>query len=97
MTSPAERLAAKKSWRRPPRNRVEPRRRSWVCQVRAVREGLRISLRDVAAACSLSVTALWQIEMGGDPMLTTARKLAKFFGKTTDELWPRPAPQEGSD
>ncbi len=87
--TPAEKLAAKKPWRRPPRNKVAYRRIVWRSTVRETREALRISLRDVARACKMSVTALWQIEQGGDPMLSTAMKLAVFFGKTVEELWPR--------
>ena len=90
MATPAERLAAKKPWRRAPRNAAKyPRRFAWRCGCREVRESLRISLRDVAKAIGLSVTALWQVEHGGDPMLTTAVKLARFYGKTIEELWPR--------
>lgn len=88
MLTPAEKLAAKKPWRRPPRNGTPPRRVVWDCKVRTLREALRISLRDVAKGCGLSVTALWQIEMGSDPMLTTAAKLAEFFGRPVADLWP---------
>jgi DNA-binding XRE family transcriptional regulator len=87
--TPAEKLSAAKPWRRAPRNTTQsPRKASWACEVRARREALRLSLRDVAAAVKLSVTALHQIEHGTDPMLTTARRIAVFFGATTDELWP---------
>lgn len=85
--TPAEKLAAEKPWRPAPRNHVKPRKTVWKCGLRAAREKLRISLRDVAKACGISVTALWQIEMGTDPMLTTATKLAAFFGMRIDELW----------
>lgn len=88
MPTPAEYLSSKKPWRRAPRNVVQVRHRVWKCLIREKREALRLSLRDVAAAIHLSVTALWQIEMGTDPQLTTARKLAAFFGCLTDELWP---------
>ena len=87
--TPAEKLAARKPWRRQPRNGVAVRRTVWRCRLREVRESLRISLRDVAKECGFSVSALWQVEMGGDPMLTTARKLAAFFGKSVEELWPK--------
>ena len=91
--TPAERLAKSKPWRRPPRNKAEPRTPAWVCRVRERREALRLSLRDVAGAVRLSVTALHQIEHGGDPQLTTARRLADFFGATVEDLWPRRSPQ----
>lgn len=86
--TPAERLAAKKPRHRAPRNKVV-RRLTWVCELRAKREELRLTLRDVADALKMSPACLHQIEHGGDPMLTTARKLAAFFGTTTDELWPK--------
>lgn len=85
--TPAEELSRNKPWRRPGRNNVPQRRKVWDCRVRACRELLRLSLRDVAMATSLSIAALWQVEMGGDVMLTTATKLAIFFGKTVAELW----------
>ncbi len=89
VVSPAEKLAHRKPWRRSPRNRSKPRKAVWECRIRAEREPLRLSLRDVARACKLSVTALHQIEHGSDPMLTTATRLAEFFGLAVGELWPR--------
>lgn len=87
--SPAEKMAAKKPWRREPRNKAAPRKAVWVCAIRERRESLRLSLRDVARGVGLSVTALHQIEHGSDPRLTTARRIAEFFGAATDDLWPR--------
>jgi DNA-binding XRE family transcriptional regulator len=92
MTTPAQALAAKKTWHRPARNKTDKARTRpapWVCLLREVREGLRLSLRDVAEAVKLSVTALHQIEHGTDPQLTTARRLATFFGKSVERLWPK--------
>lgn len=88
--TPAEKLSAAKPWRREPRNTTAPARKAvWPkCRCRAKREALRLSLRDVATAIGLSVTALHQIEHGTDPMLTTATKLARFFGSAVEELWP---------
>lgn len=56
--------------------------------VREWRESLNLSLRDVAGAVGISVTALHQIEHGTDPQLTTARKLSEFFQVPTEKLWP---------
>jgi DNA-binding XRE family transcriptional regulator len=86
--TPAEQLAAAKPRKRQPRNVVAVRKRVWGCRVRGYRERLNLSLRDVARAVGLSVTALHQIEHGTDPQLTTARRLAVFFGCTEQELWP---------
>lgn len=88
MPTAAEILSAKKPWRRAPRNKTHPRNAVWKCRLTEIRESLRLSLRDVASAVGLSVTALWQVEKGTDPMLTTAVKLAEFFGKAVEELWP---------
>ncbi len=89
MTTPAERLAAKKPWRRPSRNGVTLHKKVWYCGLREVREELKISMRDVAKAVGLSLTAYWQIEHGTDPMLSNAVKLAAFFGKPVEELWSK--------
>ena len=88
--SPALKLAEAKPSRREPRNKAEPRAAVWDCRLRQLRESLRLSLRDVARAVGLSVTALHQIEHGSDPMLTTAAKLAAFFGKDIGDLWRPP-------
>jgi DNA-binding XRE family transcriptional regulator len=42
----------------------------------------------VAVGVSLSKTAYWQIEHGGDPMLTSARRIADFFGQKIETIWP---------
>lgn len=88
--TPAEKLAASKLSRRSrkPGARV-PQPRIWHCELRMTRLALRLSLWEVAGAVGLSVSGLWQIEMGTDPMLTTARRLAEFFGKTIEDLWPK--------
>ncbi len=87
--TPAEKLAAKKPWRRSPRNHIATRRRVWNCRVRDTRERLRLSLDDAADGIGISKTALWQIEMGSDPMLTTASAIATFFGMEVKDLWPK--------
>lgn len=87
--TPAERLAAGK--RPADRRRHAPRRKVWECLVGDVRVALRLTLKDVAAATGLSVACLWEVEQGSDPQLTTARRLAAFFGKTVEEVWPEPA------
>ncbi len=91
MATPAERLSARKPWRRPKRNGPprSARHLRWHCAIRPIREALKISLRDVADACGISISAYWQIEQGGDLRLVTARKLAEFFGRSEAELWPK--------
>lgn len=88
--TPAEKLSRKKPWRRAPRNRVDINGYDFKdCSLRAIREGLRLSMKDVAAAVCLSPSSYWHIEHGRDLCLTTARRIAVFFGKSVDEIWPR--------
>lgn len=88
--TPAEQLSRSK-----PRRTRKPTNHPcvWQCTVRDERERLRLSIRDVSEAVGLCTTAVWQIERGSDPQLTTAWKLAEFFGKPIAELW-QPADQE---
>lgn len=85
--TPAEKVAASKRRQRPKTKARVVRKAVLTTKVRDVRESLRLSLRDVADAVGLSTTALWQLERGLDCMLTTAIKLAAFYGKTINELW----------
>lgn len=86
--TPAEKLAAVKQRKRPRRNASRiVRKHPLVCHVRAVRESLNLSMRDVALAIKMSIAGLHAIEHGGDVQMTTACKIAAFFGKTIDELW----------
>jgi DNA-binding XRE family transcriptional regulator len=48
---------------------------------------LGLSLKAVGEEIGMTQAGLWNIEHGTDPMLTSARKIAKFFGKTVDEIW----------
>jgi len=90
MLSQAEQLAKTKRHRKPRRigQQKTARRVHWVCRIRDVRESLGLSIRDVAEACGFSVAGLWEIEHGTDPMLTSAMRLAEFYGKNFSELWP---------
>lgn len=88
MPSPAERMAAHKS-RKP--TAPAGRKVVWVCRIREVRTGLKppLSLRDVEKGTGLDSGHVSQIENGTELTLGNARVLAKFFGKTVEELWPR--------
>lgn len=83
--TPAQRLAAKKPARKakPP-----PGKPIMKCTMRLVRMSLHLSLRDVSEEIGMAVANIHRIELGGEVQLTTARKLAKFYGKSIDELWP---------
>lgn len=87
MPSAAERLAATK-----PRPRVKAAdkkaKRIWSCRVRELREKLGLSVQDVADACGMSSSTLWQIECGANLLLTSAKSLADFFGRPIPDLWP---------
>lgn len=78
--TPAEKLAKQK--------RAEAKTPDVRCELRAVRLALGLTLDDVSEAAGVSKGNLCRLEYGGDVQLTTARKLAEFFGKTIDELWP---------
>lgn len=91
--TPAEICAAKKT--KKPRKETPPRRDAmWQCLLFAKRTALGLSMRDVAEATGMSVTGYFQIEHGADPMLTTARMLADFFGEPVETLWPHYAAKE---
>ncbi len=92
--SPAERLALVKQRQRPRRNTGrEPAAPPFWCGVRGRREGLNLSLRDVAGAVGLSVSSLHKIEYGGDLTLSHAFGLAAFFGVPVETLFtPRESP-----
>ena len=85
--TPAEKLARDKPRRRKPRNHVAVKNKVWHCRARELRETLGLTLFDTATACQLSLPGYWQVEMGGDTSLTTAARIAAFFGRTIPELW----------
>ena len=58
------------------------------CTVRKEREHLGLTLRDVSRNVGLSIMGLCYIENGCNTQLTTALRIAEFFGKTVEELWP---------
>lgn len=87
----AEKLAKKKN-RRPrtaPRE-LSGRRKKWNCLIPAKRNELGLTVADVASAVGLTCSSVSVIERGADPQLTSAHRLAKFFGMTIDQLWPEP-------
>lgn len=91
--TPAQKLAAKKPRFRSPPHKKPVRHAVWRCHLRRAREDAGLSLDDVATAVGLSKTGYWQVEQGRDPMLTTARKLATFFGATVEAMWPKQVPR----
>jgi len=85
--SQAQQLAEKVRRERPARNKKPLRKAVWDCHIRDVRERLDLTLDDVAESVGITKAGLSVIERGSDPLLTTARKLAAFYGMTTDALW----------
>jgi transcriptional regulator with XRE-family HTH domain len=82
--TPAEQLSQAKPRRT---RKLTNHPRVWQCAVRRERERLRLSLDEVSEAVGMSKCGLWQVERGSDPMLTTAWKLAHFFGFPIADLW----------
>lgn len=63
----------------------------WKCKLGEKRFGLNLTLREIEAGCGVSSAVLCAIEHGTDPQLTTATKIAEFFGCTIKEMWPERA------
>jgi DNA-binding XRE family transcriptional regulator len=84
--SPAKLLAAAKPVKvdcRPKINSVP----KWKCSIRKRRTVLGLHLTEVAKAVGLSDGVVSLLERGRDVRLTTAKRLADFFGCTIEELW----------
>jgi DNA-binding XRE family transcriptional regulator len=83
--SPAELLASQKGPRiktaRPKPSAV------WHCCLREHRTRLGLTLGEVASSVGLTKNCIWQIEHGSDPMLSTAVKLAEFYGVAVEVIW----------
>lgn len=58
------------------------------CAVATIRKTLGLTIRDVQEGTGLSNAFICQVEHGCEISLTNARKLAAFFGKKIEELWP---------
>lgn len=85
--TPAERVAKKLRSSRGARKN-KPKSGPLLCRVREVRESVGISMNVAAEAIGFSVAGMSVIERGGDCVMTTAHKIAAFYGKSVDELWP---------
>lgn len=88
MTTPAEALSAKKaSERKPAKSTRESHPPVVACCLRELRGQLRLTIQDVAVAAGMSPAGYHAVERGRDVQMTTAFKLAKFFGKSVSEIW----------
>ncbi len=67
------------------------------CNLIVVRERMGVSQPEMAVKMGLSPSGLWKIEQGTAVKLNVARKIAKFYGKSIDELWPEELEQVPED
>lgn len=90
MTTPAEKAASKKRRRLPGSGSSAYAKRfnNVACNVRPIRKSLGLSMEDVAIAIETSVSVIHAIEHGSDLRMTTAKKIAVYFGRSMSELWP---------
>lgn len=86
MLTPAEKTA--KSLHKKKKLTLSGRKVVWACSILAKRRGLSLTLRDIERHTGVSSAVLSTIEHGTDPQLTTARRIAEFFGCAVEELWP---------
>lgn len=52
-----------------------------------LRHSLDLTLREVADATDMSESQYWRIEQGGDLLVTSALRIASFYGRTVEEIW----------
>jgi DNA-binding XRE family transcriptional regulator len=87
--SPAELLSARKAARPPVRPVADPRLPN---RLREHRLALNLTLRDVADELGITVPTLSQIELGRvRPSFQMVRKLAGFYRRPIEDLWPETA------
>lgn len=80
--TPAEKLAKSK-----PKKFVKLRKTVHDCILYELRRELNLTIRDVSKATGLTAAGIHAIEHGSDPMLSTAFKLANFYGRKIEEIW----------
>lgn len=87
--TPAEKLAAKKKAApQLPKLSMSLRSAPWAGNpLLKLREGLKLSTRAVADSVGLSPAAYWLIEQGADLKLTSALRIAAFYGLDVAEIW----------
>lgn len=87
--TPAEKLAKKKTRKRAARNQANRLLGIHRCNIREIREAIGITVSDAAKGAGITPAGMSVIERGSDVTLSTMKKLARFYGKSFDELWPR--------
>jgi len=58
------------------------------CNLVSTRERMGVSQPEMAVRIGLSPSGLWKIEQGTAVKLSVARRIAAFYGKSIDDLWP---------
>ncbi len=86
--SPAEQLAKSRSDRKQLKKKTSESL-IWKCEISTIRKGLGLTLLEVCKSVKLSHRALRQIEAGFDLRLSTAYRIAEFYGKSVSDLWVR--------
>lgn len=83
--TPAEKLAAAKR----STGDVTAKRAGvpFVCRLEVVRAQLGLTQTEVADAIGMNVVFYGNIERGKSITLTTAIRIARFYGKPVEELW----------
>lgn len=56
-------------------------------ELQRIRESLGIPLQDAAAAVGMSKPGYWFVEKGSNVILANAVRIAKFYGRTIEEIW----------
>jgi DNA-binding XRE family transcriptional regulator len=84
--TPAEQLAESKKSTAPERPKPV-RAKIFQCRLRELRTALGLTQEDVALTISRNRFTILLIEGGKGPTLDTAMKIARFFGKTVEEIW----------
>ena len=85
--SEAEALAAAMNLSKRTRTGSERRLGALECRLREVREALLLPIWAVAKATGVDGSTISRVERGSDPVLSAAMRLAKFYGKSIEELW----------
>jgi DNA-binding XRE family transcriptional regulator len=67
---------------------------SAVCKLRQLRLSLGLTLKDVSEAAGLATSVVCKIELGNETTLSSAFKLARFYGKIIEELWIIPTEEK---
>ena len=83
--TPAEKLAAKRAATPPARKPTQPIK--LLCNLKRKRKELGLTLYDVADALGTTHVSVLRAERGEKVCLTTALRLAEFYGVSVNDIW----------